>query len=395
MIDTIFIGMSGLTTYSNGLRGIANNVSNLNTPGFKSSTLQFADLFYSNDGNSAHQQGAAPRLGHGVVSGRSVLNLAQGELRQTGNTLDLAIEGEGMFVLRDSNGHLRYTRAGQFELDSNGVLVDRTTGARVMQLGDAGVLAEVNVDSQRLSAPQATQTVTFAGNLSSTKDEETITGVKVVDTAGTEHLLTLVFTSRRSQQAGRWDVTLKDGETTVGQAAIEFADGRPTVTTAKPTYTYRPAGAAEMPLALDFGGGAVTSFASGSLSSLAFANHDGHGPGALSSFSFDDRGVLQLRFANGQRSEGPRLALASLASPHLLVPSGGNTFVTADGAEVAYGTAGEGSFGALRGGSIEISNVDLSQQFSDMVIMQRGYQASAQIVSTANDMLQELFGIRR
>jgi flagellar hook protein FlgE len=104
--------------------------------------------------------------------------------------------------------------------------------------------------------------------------------------------------------------------------------------------------------------------------------------------------VLQLAFANGQTSAGARLALADI-DPQSLVAAGASTFVAAAGAPVRYGAAGEGPLGSLRPGALEISNVDLSQQFSDMVIMQRGYQASAQIVSTANDMLQELFGMRR
>ena len=115
----------------------------------------------------------------------------------------------------------------------------------------------------------------------------------------------------------------------------------------------------------------------------------------MKKFSFDDKGELKLEFANGQTSKGPRLALANVDTPQLLQAVGSNSFSAADGAKLSYGTAGNGSFGNVRAGSVEISNVDLSQEFSDMVIMQRGYQASAQIVSTANDMLQELFGMKR
>src|SRR5690349_4529516 len=106
MLESIFIGMTGLSGYSQGLRVIANNTANLNTPGFKSSSLQFSDLFYSNDGNTDSH---SAQVGHGLGTGGTVLNFKQGELRQTGNDLDLAIDGEGMFALKDEGGNIHYT----------------------------------------------------------------------------------------------------------------------------------------------------------------------------------------------------------------------------------------------------------------------------------------------
>jgi flagellar hook protein FlgE len=395
MIETIYIGMSGLTGYSSGLRGIANNVANLNTPGFKGSTLSFSDLFYSNSGSAGtHHGSVVPRFGHGVSTGESSLNFRQGDLRQTGNTLDLAVEGQGLFVLRDDSGELRYTRAGQFEINQDGVLVDRTSGSQVMALGEGGRLTEVNITGSRVSAPKATTSVVFAGNLSSTKPEETIEGVTLIDAAGQQRTLSLQFTNDSATKEGRWKVSLRDGSTTVGTTTLDFVDGKPKAGADKLSFDYTPAGQPKMTVQMDFSG-QVTSFASGTLSTLAVASQDGRQAGALSQFTFDSKGTLQLEFANGQRTEGQRLSLANVESPQWLVAAGGNSFVTVEGAEVSYGTAGEGSMGALRSGSIEISNVNLSQEFSDMVIMQRGYQASAQIVSTANDMLQELFGMKR
>lgn len=395
MIETLYIGMSGLTGYSNGLRGIANNVANLNTPGFKGSTLSFSDLFYSNSGSAGtHHGSVGPSFGHGVATGQTSLNFRQGDLRQTGNTLDLALEGQGLFVLRDDSGELRYTRAGQFEINQDGVLVDRTSGSKVMALDASGGLTEVNITGDRVSAPKSTTRVVFAGNLSSTKTEETIEGINVIDAAGTSHALSLHFANDSATKEGRWKVTLREGSTTVGTTTIDFVDGKPKAGANSLSFDYTPKGQPKMTLTMDFSG-QVTSFASGTLSTLATASQDGHQAGALSQFTFDNKGVMQLEFANGQKSEGVRLALANVESPQLLVAAGSNSFVTVQGAEVTYGGAGEGAFGALRSGSLEISNVNLSQEFSDMVIMQRGYQASAQIVSTANDMLQELFGMKR
>ena len=395
MIETIYIGMSGLTSYSSGLRGIANNVANLNTPGFKSSSTQFADMFHANgDGVGQNQAWVGPDFGRGVTASGSSLNFRQGDLRQTGNTMDLAIEGQGLFVLKDSSGGLSYTRAGQFEVNSDGCLVDRISGAKVMALNDAGNLVELDISGQRLNTPKPTGSVTFSGNLSSTKANETIEGITVIDAAGTQHTLTLLFVNDSATQAGQWKLTLKEGSTTIGTSTLNFVDGKPKADANKLSIDYTPAGQAKVALQLDFSG-QVSSFASGTLSTLGVASQDGRQAGELTKFSFNDKGVIRFEYGNGQTIDGPRLALANVESPQMLKAAGNNSFVLKDGAELSYGQAGEGSFGALRAGSLEISNVDLSQEFSDMVIIQRGYQASAQIVSTANDMLQELFGMRR
>ena len=394
MIETIYIGMSGLTGYSSGLRGIANNVANLNTPGFKSSSLSFSNLFYSNDGSAGTNQGSVtPQFGHGLSTGESSFNFRQGDLRQTGNTMDLAVEGQGLFVLRDPDGKLRYTRAGQFEMNTDGFLVDRVSGAKVMGLDGRGQLTEINITSYRVNAPKSTGKLSFTGNLDTSKDGDITSNLSVVDAAGAAHALTAKFTAE-STPAGRWKVTLLEGTTSIGTSTIDFVDGRPKAGADKASFTYTPAGQPAMPLTLDFSG-PVTAFASSQLPPVSVASKDGNEAGTMSKFSFDDKGELKLEFANGQTSKGPRLALANVDTPQLLQAVGSNSFSAADGAKLSYGTAGNGSFGNVRAGSVEISNVDLSQEFSDMVIMQRGYQASAQIVSTANDMLQELFGMKR
>ena len=393
MIETIYIGMSGLTGYSSGLRGIANNVANLNTPGFKSSSLEFSSLFYSNEGSAGARQGSVtPQFGHGVAAGQSSLNFRQGDLRQTGNSLDLAVEGQGLFVLRDAGGGLRYTRAGQFEMTQEGFLVDRVSGAKVMGLDGSGQLVEVNITAHRVNAPKSTGNMSFTGNLASSKSEETVSGLTVIDASGAQHALTATFTKETGAEELRWKVTLSEGSTTVGTATVTFVDGKPKAGTDKPGFTYKPAGQPQLALTLDLS--AITSFASGG-AALSVTGHDGHEAAAMSKFSFTDKGALKFEFANGETGEGPRLALANVDTPQLLEAVGGNSFVAVDGAQVSYGAAGEGAFGSVRAGSVEISNVDLSQEFSDMVIMQRGYQASAQVVSTANDMLQELFGMKR
>lgn len=392
MLDSIYIGMSGLTGYSRGLRVIANNSANLNTPGFKSATLQFADQFYSNgSGAGGGPNGDAGQVGHGLNTHSTQFNFSQGELRQTGNDLDLAVNGEGLFVLKGDDGALHYTRAGQFEFNSEGMLVSRTDSAKVMAHAQDGTLSSISINGLKTNAASATKTVTVTGNLSSSETQTSVS-VKVLDEAGGEHTLTLRLTADTVAGAGTWKAELLDGTTSVGTDTLVFVGGSPTAETAKMSFTYKPTGLAEMPLAFDFSSD-VTSFAANDLSTLV-AKQDGFSAGAMTKVTFDDAGVLVATYSNGQTVKGAKLALARFDSLDAVESNGDNSFVATDARAWTVGNAGGGGFGTVQSGSVEISNVDLSREFSDLVIMQRGYQASSQIVSTANEMIQELFSMK-
>lgn len=391
MLNSIYIGMSGLQGYSQGLRVIANNTANLNTPGFKGSTLQFADMFYSN--NQAQAGSGTMQVGYGLNTAGTVLNFQQGELRQTGNSLDLAVDGQGLFTVKDEGGNLHYTRAGQFSFNTDGVLVNRVDGSKVMGLSPSGALTEISIAGVSTTKGKATSTLKFAGNVSSTAADQTIGSVKVMDHLGGEHLLTVKLTNENAVAAGRWKVELMNGAAVVGTGSITFTGGVPDPAQAKVNVTYTPTGLAAIPLTLDFSSD-VTSFASGNLSTLAFTSQDGYGPGALTGVSFDSRGTLVMAYTNGQTVKGPQLAMGRFDSPEAVVAAGNNQFDATNTLAWHTGAAGANGFGSIRAGMVELSNVDLSQEFSDLVIMQRGYQASSQVISTANDMLQELFQMK-
>ena len=388
MLDSIYVGMSGLSSFSRGLRVIANNTTNLNTPGFKSSSLRFSDAFYAQTSYSGKR---SSQLGYGVNTSTTRLSFKPGELRQTGNPLDLALNGEGMFTLKGQDGKITYTRAGQFEFNSDGVLVNPDTGAKVMGVDKNGAMTEISIANLNTHAGKASSVLKLSGNLSSTSTEQTITGLRVVDSAGGEHLLSLKLTTSAATP-GTWTAQLLDGTTVVGSSELVFQAGVPTPATAKLNFTYTPAGLAAMPLTLDFSSD-VTSYAAGTLSTLAFASQNGYPPAELSSATFDNTGTLALTYANGQTVKGPRLALARFDSPDAVGSVGDNQFEALDGSAWHTGVAG-GAFGSVRSGYVELSNVDLSQEFSDLVVMQRGYQASSQVISTANEMLQELFSMK-
>lgn len=387
MLDSIYIGMSGLTGYAQGLRVIANNTANVNTPGFKGSSLQFTDLFSSGSGN-----GGAGQVGHGLATNGTTLNFRQGELRQTGNALDLALNGEGLFTLKDQSGKIHYTRAGQFQFDSDGVLVNRADGTRVMGLAANGTLAEVSIADARTTSGKASSVVSFTGNLSSTAATQSVNGITVFDAVGGEHALSLNFTNTNAAAAGSWQVALLDGDTTVASKQIIFDSGKPTAATAQWRFDYAPAGLESLPLTFDFSEG-VTSFAAGNLSTLAMTRQDGFSPAALTKATFGTSGALSMTYANGQTVKGARLALGRFDSLDDVSAIGGGSFDAINRNGWHVGGAETGAFGAISAGTVEISNVDLSQEFSDLVVMQRGYQASSQIMSTADDMLKELFAM--
>lgn len=391
MLDSIHVGVTGLLGYQQGLRVIANNTANLNTPGYKSSTLQFTDLFYARSPGGGH---GALDLGHGLGTAGTHLNFRQGDLRSTGNDFDLAIDGQGMFILKDGSGETRYTRAGQFDFDAAGTLIDRGTGSTVQGMNAQGRLADIALAGMRMASGKATGSASFTGNLSSTQTEHTLGGLKIFDAKGQEHALTLKFTSNAPGTPGSWKVDLLDGAVVVGTSEILFADGRATPATSELVFSYAPPGSPAQELAFHFGADA-TSFASGSLSTVAMTSQDGYAPGSLSKVAFDGTGTLIASYTNGQTVKGPRLALARFSSPDAVRNVGGTLFAAAEGTDWRLGLAGEAGFGAVKAGVLEGSNVDLSREFSDLVVMQRGYQASSQVISTANDMLQELFGMKR
>lgn len=388
MLDSIYVGMTGLLGYSRGLRVIANNTANINTPGFKGSSQQFSDLFYSG-GGAGKQSG---QLGYGLSTGSTSLSFKQGDLRQTGNDLDLAVDGQGLFTLKDGGGKITYSRAGQFEINADGVLVTKGGDTRVMGLDAEGNLTEVSIANQRTGLGKATKVIKFAGNLDSTSTTAlTVGAVRVLNALGGEKILSLKLTG--SNSGSQWQVDLMDGTTVLGTGQIAFNNGTPDPNASKVTLNYTPPGLPAQQLVLDFSND-VRSLASSTLTPLAFSSQDGYGPGSLTKVSFDDTGTLQLGYSNGQTVKGTQLALARFDSVEAVGTVGDNQFESLDDRAWHTGRAGTQAFGNVKAGLIEISNVDLSQQFSDLVVMQRGYQASSQIVSTANEMLQQLFAMK-
>jgi flagellar hook protein FlgE len=394
MIDSIFIGTSGLQAFSEGLKVIGNNVANLNTPGFKASTSVFANLYFADpQGGSGQPAGEQTQFGSGVTLSQTAVNFKAGDLRQTGNPLDLNVNGEGFFVTREAGQEQAvYTRAGQFEFDKDGHLVVRGTERQVIGLSATGEQIPITLDGLRINAPKPTATVALAGNLSSSATDFSISSVKVIDAAGGEHSLTLKFTPKTGA-AGTWTVALMDGTTAVGTGEIQFLGGQPTPGSDSINITYAPAGVTASTIKLDFSKN-VSNFDTGTSSSLAVSSTDGYAVGSLSKITFDADGTLALTYSNGQTAKGAKVALALFDSTAHLEPQGNSGFTYAAHQGVRIGAPNLAGLGSIGSNQVEGSNVDLASEFSDLIVAQRGYQASSRIVSTASELLQDLFDMK-
>lgn len=394
MFDSIFIGTSGLQTFSAGLKSISNNIANLNTPGFKSSSTVFANLYYGSASDGTGQLASdAQHFGGGVALSQTVLNFRAGDLRQTGNPLDLNVNGEGFFITRESGtGEARYSRAGLFEFNKDGVLVARGTDKQVMGLSSAGEPAAISLNGLRISAPKPTALIALGGNLSSGVTDFSITSVKLIDAIGGEHTLRMNF-SPKAGSAGTWIVKLLDGSTELSSGEIKFVDGHTVPGFDRIDFSYAPAGVKPSSIKLDFSGN-VSSFDTGATSSLAIGSSDGYAVGTLSKVSFDASGTLVLSYSNGKTVNGPKLALATFDANALLSPQGASEFSDASRSGLHVGAANQGVFGSIGSNQVEGSNVDLATEFSDLIVAQRGYQASSRIVSTANDLIQDLLDMK-
>lgn len=395
MLDTIFIGMSGLTGYSKGLRVIGNNLTNVNTPGFKGSQLQFADLFYQGSANAAGSGLASggAQLGMGLNTLATTINFKAGDLRQTGDNLDLAINGDGFFVLND-DGKSRYTRAGQFEFDNDGVLVSKVNGLHVSGLDDSGKLGDISLAGFQSNPPKATTTVKFNGNISSNAASDVVlNGIKVIDPVGGEHLVKLTFKNNSATTLGNWTVTISDDTGTLDTGEIQFSSGSPSTDASKIAFTYAPAAVEPFSLTLDFSQD-VTSFAAGNTSTLAVKSQDGVPSGELTEVAFNAQGTLVATYSNGETANGPRLALARFNSTEDIVALGGNEFGSSNDAAMHLGYAKTHAFGSLSSGVVEGANVDLAEEFSNLIVMQRGYQAASHVISTANELIQQLYDMK-
>ncbi|MDB5440001.1 MAG: hypothetical protein JWM33_2428 [Caulobacteraceae bacterium] len=392
MLGSIYIGLSGMDAYTQGLQTISNNIANLNSPGFKATTVNFSDMFAAGGDGLTFTSNGQP-TGGGVHLAPPTTDFNQGTLRQTTSDLDLALQGSGFLVLQ-SGDKIAYARTGQFFVDNDGFITIQGTTYHLTVLDPSNQPAAPNLDAKRTSAPVATTKITFADNLSSTATTASVSSINVFDSSGGKHIWQVNFAAVGATAPGQWNVTVLD-ETgaTVATSVLKFNGSAVDPATQTLTVNTTPTSGAPLSVVLDFSS-RVTSFSGGTASTLRAASVDGNGVGDLASVTIDDSGQVKLTYSNNKTELLGAVAIADFRDPQQLKAIGDGLFENPRAAQHRLVASTVDGVGKLVSREIEASNVDLSQAFGDLILIQRGFQASSQVVSVSNDMIQELFGIR-
>jgi flagellar hook protein FlgE len=401
---TFRVAISGLNAAQSELAATANNIANSSTSGFKSSRVQFAEL-YSGSGGQAS-------VGSGVKVAGISQQFSQGAINFTDNGLDLAISGKGFFVVGDAESRA-YTRAGAFKVDRNGFVVNaaeqrlQVFPPRVEGGFNTSTTADLRLTSGE-SAPAATGRVDMTFNLPGNAsvpaktpfdpaDAGTYshsTAMTVYDSLGAAHTATVYLSKTATDNT--WEKRLYvDGNAVGTVQTLEYSVNGTLVTPAAGELTY-PAytpttGAA--PITLTYDVGSSTQY--GNAFSVSAVNQDGYTTGRLVGVETDADGVVQARFTNGRSVALGQVAIAQFASVDGLQTLGdtawGETFASGS---ALLSAAGTGGLGSIQSGALEGSNVDVTRQLVNMITAQRNFQANAKMISTADALSQTIINIR-
>jgi flagellar hook protein FlgE len=395
MLGSIYVGLSGMDAYSKGLQTISNNVANMNTNGYKSASVSFSDFYSVGGGGLTYMGSDRHGSGNGVTVQPPLLQFTSGELRDSANDLDLAIKGSGFLVLLD-NGTTYYTRTGQFAVGTDGYISQQDTGYRLAVLDASNKPVAVNVDTKRTYAPAATTKVVFSDNLSSSATTASVTDIAVYDSRGGKHIWTVTFTKDTSGSVtDQWAVDVKNesGAAVGSSGTLHFIGSIADPSADTITITDTPTGADPLSVVLDFSSG-VTSYSGGTSSTLRASKVDGNAVGNLTTVGVDTDGQIKLTYSNEKSSSLGYVAIADFRDPQQLQESGGGLFKNTDDGEMRLLQSGKDGIGSLVSKKLEGSNVNLADEFGQLILVQRGFQACSQVLSVSNDMIQQLFGIR-
>ncbi|TVP45378.1 MAG: flagellar hook protein FlgE [Gemmatimonadales bacterium] len=417
MMRSIFSGVSGLRNHQTRMDVIGNNIANVNTVGFKASRVTFKEGFAQilqgasrPPGDTADVSGGTNpvQVGLGMNIGSIDLLFTQGSLESTGVNTDLAIQGDSFFVVSDGAQRF-YTRAGNFQLDANGRMVAATNGFVVQGrlANDQGVLTDTIQDVVlpfgQKSPARATTSASFAGNLNAEAAAGTTreTTVTVYDGMGVAYPVTISF-SKTAANPPAWDFELSvEGGSVVSGATGTLTfdnEGRLAAIPGAPFVFTPDSGAQNLSIDLNFGqpGGlaGITQFAASS--TAVVREQDGFTMGDLERFSIDGSGTVFGAFTNGVTLMLGQIALADFNNPAGLIRVGDNQYaVSPNSGQAVLGYAGEGSQSSITAGALEMSNVDLAQEFTNLITTQRGFQSNARVISTSDEMLQEVVTLKR
>jgi flagellar hook protein FlgE len=414
MFTSFSTALSALGAHSTAVDVVGNNLANLNTPGFKASVVSFYDLVTQSLGAGLGET----QVGFGVARPITLRQFSQGAIQMSSGPLDAAIQGDGFLVVKNANGATLYGRGGNLQVDRNGALLT-ATGERVQ--GWVGLngnvntnvpIGDVTIPVGSLRPASASTNFSFDMNLNATATagpppDSFSSSIEVFDSLGVSHVITAAFT--KTANPGEWSYALSipDGDVaspvTPVTGTINF-DGTGSLTNPTPSSTMPSiaitgllSGAADMNLTWNLFNGTtsrLTQFAQTStMSALA---QDGSPAAQLIRVGLGQNGTVLAQYSNGQQIVVGQLAMASVRNPESLISVGNNTYQTsARSAIPAVGVPGTGGRGTIIGGAVENSTVDIAKEFTNLIILQRGYQANSRVVTTVDELSQETINLKR
>ncbi|OQX20575.1 MAG: flagellar basal-body rod protein FlgF [Desulfobulbaceae bacterium A2] len=417
--SAMYSGVSGLNTNSQAMSVIGNNLANTNTVGFKGARTLFSDMLSSNVSGS----GGVSQVGRGVNVSIVDNIFSQGTFESTSSATDVAIEGEGFFLVKASDDEtIYYTRAGSFRFDEDGYLVNpegyRVQGKQYDTIANDTLIpgdpSDIQVNNEGLSGAQASENITFNTNLDAgaalitaawdPDDPDTYSysaSVEVYDSLGQGHTVSLYW-CHTDVSEWEWYWTAEDANgVAVGQAVGDTAAGTITFDTDGTLLTGgtstgdlaaidwdNGSDAQDLDLAFD-----CTQYDSDSI--VISQEQDGWAAGSLTEVAIDDDGNVVASYSNGQTVNIAQLSLAKFKNPNGLSLEGSNLYAaTTDSGEPRVGAPGS-ELGTIYTSSLEQSNVDMGQEFVRMITVQRGFQANSKIISTVDELLSELINLKR
>jgi flagellar hook protein FlgE len=427
MLRSLYSGISGLHAHQQMMDVTGNNIANVNTVGYKASVVQFQDTLSQMIGAAGAPQngqgGTNPaQVGLGVRNAGIVSNWSQGSQETTGRAGDMMIQGDGFFIARSGNEDL-YTRAGSFSFDATGKLVT-ATGEAVQGwtakngvVNAAGKPGDITMPLGATIAPKATSSITLKGNLSSDDVPDplnptnaganyvTTIPIKVYDAQGSTHSVMATFhrtANDNSANTSTWTVDFtKDDPAnpgtpiTIGTQTLNFENGKSTDGAGNPVSKLTGIGAApDGPYDVDVTD--ITSFSG--LSDARVFDTDGQTAGALTSLSYtvSNTGQIIGVYSNGLKQELGQIAMATFKNVNGLEKTGDSMYrSTVNSGYAQVGQPGGAGMGQVVSGALEMSNVDLAQEFTNLVIAQRGFQANSRVITTSDEILQELVSMKR
>jgi len=416
MMRSLFAAVSGLKTHQQRMDVIGNNIANVNTVGFKRSRVNFQDLLNQTIRGASRpvaggRGGTNPmQVGLGVSLGSIDLIMDGSSLQDTGKATDLGIEGDGFFILSDG-GRTYYTRVGTFDFGEDGSLVSLLNGMRVQgwMPDNPDTLTDIRININESESAKATTKMVIGGNLDSrvpiyddtnpdqTPKSRVLLRHTVYDSKGQEYIVTIELTKNDENQ---WTWELVTVEDSAGRdigagtqtGVINFNNDGTYQGVDNNTISFEPVGSGQVNITLDFS--KLTQY--GSDHDAAVESQDGYKSGVLDSYTIDQNGNIIGVFSNGVTRILGQIALARFANPAGLLKEGNSLYsITSNSGSPLVGTANSGGFGSIKPGSLEMSNVDLSTEFTDMIITQRGFQANSRVITASDEMLQELVNLKR